>query len=76
MRPRGDESDDQQEPTGGWGRGRRWGRGRPEPAEEPVDGEELGWLADLRSAKAARSDLGPGEGQPGPATDPATAGRP
>lgn len=40
---------------------RRWGRGRaaePEP-EEPVAGEEFGWIDDLRSAKQQRTELGP-----------------
>ncbi|MBB5873120.1 integrin beta 3 [Allocatelliglobosispora scoriae] len=50
------------------GRGRR--RGRNEPEEVP--GEELGWLDDLRSAKEAKGDLGPGgaDAAPPPARRP------
>lgn len=41
-------------------KGRRWGRGRAEAEpEEPVAGEEFGWIDDLRSAKQQRSELGP-----------------
>lgn len=43
---------------------RRRRRGQGEPGAAPP-GEDLGWLADLRSAKAQRGDLGP-EGGPGP----------
>ncbi|MBM0278874.1 hypothetical protein, partial [Micromonospora tarensis] len=40
---------------------RRWGRGRAAEAEpeEPVAGEEFGWIDDLRSAKQQRTELGP-----------------
>ncbi|MEV4216257.1 hypothetical protein AB0J36_32765, partial [Micromonospora sp. NPDC049662] len=41
-------------------KGRRWGRGRAEAEpEEPVAGEEFGWIDDLRSAKQQRGELGP-----------------
>lgn len=55
---------------------RRWGRGRaaePEP-EEPVAGEEFGWIDDLRSAKQQRTELGP-DGAPAEPSRPA-AGAP
>lgn len=47
---------------------RRWGRGKSDtPAEEPeVSGEELGWIADLRTAKQQQTELGPGGAEPGP----------
>ncbi|MFD1326064.1 hypothetical protein ACFQ4H_33805, partial [Micromonospora sonneratiae] len=63
MRSRGadrpeDGHDERRDPPA---KSRRWGRARPEnPAEEPVSGEELGWIADLRTAKQQRSNLGPG----------------
>ena len=54
----------------GRSRGRRWGRGgRPEDEQEQVSGEELGWLDDLRTAKAQRGSIGPGDDQ-GPAGPP------
>lgn len=40
-------------------RRRRRGRGEREPADQPGGGEDLGWLADLRSAKEQRADIGP-----------------
>ena len=48
---------------------RRWGRGKSESvAEEPeVSGEELGWIADLRTAKEQQTELGPGGAEAGPA---------
>ncbi|MBF9132641.1 hypothetical protein I0C86_27345 [Plantactinospora sp. S1510] len=68
MKSRGSERgedghDERREPRG---KGRRWGRGKPEPAavpEEPeVSGEELGWIADLRTAKEQQADIGPAGG--------------
>ncbi|MBM0235763.1 hypothetical protein JNW91_30800, partial [Micromonospora sp. STR1_7] len=51
-------------------KGRRWGRGRAEAEpEEPVSGEEFGWIDDLRSAKQQRTELGP-EGAAAEATGP------
>ena len=47
-------------------KGRRWGRGRAEAEpEEPVAGEEFGWIDDLRSAKQQRGGLGPERGSAG-----------
>ncbi|NUT05661.1 MAG: hypothetical protein HOV76_19495, partial [Hamadaea sp.] len=45
------------------GRGRRKGRGG-EPQEVPQ--EETGWLDDLRHAKEAKVDIGPGGAAAGP----------
>ncbi|WP_416905235.1 hypothetical protein [Micromonospora echinospora] len=65
MRPRGadrpeDGPDERRDPKA---RGRRWGRGRSDAEpEEPVGGEELGWIDDLRTAKRQRSELGPEAG--------------
>ncbi|HEX5540137.1 MAG TPA: hypothetical protein VFX60_01015 [Micromonospora sp.] len=72
MRPRGanqpdDDAEERQDPPA---RGRRWGRGRgrsDDAAEEAVSAEEFGWIADLRSAKEQRVDIGPGDDLPGPA---------
>ncbi|PWR05218.1 hypothetical protein DKT68_28145, partial [Micromonospora acroterricola] len=51
-------------------KGRRWGRGRAEAEpEEPVSGEEFGWIDDLRSAKQQRTELGP-DGAPAEPTRP------
>ncbi len=77
MRARGsdrpdDGPDEGREPRA---KGRRWGRGgrSDDVVEEPeVSGEELGWIADLRTAKEQRSDLGPG-GADGPAPAEPTA---
>ncbi|MFC5945837.1 hypothetical protein ACFPZ4_30800, partial [Micromonospora harpali] len=72
MRSRGSERpedgpEEQREPRP---KGRRWGRGRPDSEpEEPVAGEEFGWIDDLRSAKQQRGELGPG-GAPGQAPPP------
>ena len=49
-------------------KGRRKGRGRPD--RDTVPNEELGWLADLRQAREAGGDLGPG---PGAGDEPGTA---
>ncbi|KAB1927808.1 hypothetical protein F8271_29320, partial [Micromonospora sp. ALFpr18c] len=55
---RPDESPDERRDTRP--KGRRWGRGRAEAEpEEPVSGEEFGWIDDLRSAKQQRTELGP-----------------
>ncbi len=55
-------------------KGRRWGRGKAEAAaDEPVSGEEFGWIDDLRTAKAQRGELGP-EGGPAPAAPPQRLG--
>ncbi len=61
---RGDDGhDERREPRG---RGYRWGRGRPEeaPREPEVSGEELGWIADLRTAKERRGAIGPDDADP------------
>ncbi|NIL59448.1 hypothetical protein HCB18_23015, partial [Salinispora arenicola] len=56
-------------------KGRRWGRGKAETtADEPLGGEEFGWIDDLRTAKAQRAELGPEDG-PGQST-PTAAGLP
>ncbi|HET6483710.1 MAG TPA: hypothetical protein VFG35_27220, partial [Actinoplanes sp.] len=67
MTPRGaDRPDDDADPRdeqGGGRKGRRFGRGRPEPQpDEPavVGQEETGWLDDLRTAKERRGAIGPG----------------
>ncbi|BCB89040.1 hypothetical protein Psuf_063530 [Phytohabitans suffuscus] len=40
---------------------KRWGRGKgEEPVDEPVSGEETGWLDDLRTAKEEGAAIGPG----------------
>ncbi|NIL43738.1 hypothetical protein HCB17_23405, partial [Salinispora arenicola] len=54
-------------------KGRRWGRGKAETAaDEPLGGEEFGWIDDLRTAKAQRAELGPEDG-PGQSTPPQRA---
>ena len=45
------------------GRRKRGGR-------EPVSNEELGWIADLRQAREAGGDLGPGTADDAPVGDP------
>lgn len=53
-------------------KGRRWGRGRAEAEpEEPVAGEEFGWIDDLRSAKQQRGELSP-DGMPAEPVPPRT----
>ncbi|MFB6397250.1 hypothetical protein AAFH96_29740, partial [Polymorphospora sp. 2-325] len=67
MRSRGSErpEDGSEEGRDARPKGRRWGRNRPEPAEpEQVSGEELGWIADLRTAREQRADIGPGGAEP------------
>lgn len=74
MRSRGGDrpdegADERRDPRA---KARRWGRGRaaePEP-EEPVAGEEFGWIDDLRSAKQQRTELGP-DGAPAEPNRPA-----
>ncbi|WP_234583483.1 hypothetical protein, partial [Micromonospora sp. MH99] len=57
-------------------KGRRWGRGRAEAEpEEPVAGEEFGWIDDLRSAKQQRGELGP-DGAPAEPGPPRTGASP
>ncbi|TWJ30043.1 hypothetical protein JD81_03579 [Micromonospora sagamiensis] len=76
MRPRGAERpeegpDERRDPKA---RGRRWGRSRSEAEpEEPVAGEEFGWIDDLRTAKRQRTEIGPETGVR-EASDPAPAG--
>jgi hypothetical protein len=42
------------------GKGKRWGRAKPDRSEEiELQGEDLGWLDDLRSAKQDQADIGP-----------------
>ncbi|MBX6358203.1 MAG: hypothetical protein IRZ05_20435, partial [Micromonosporaceae bacterium] len=57
--------------TAAKGGGRRRGRGRSAPAgAADLPGEDMGWLADLRSAKEARVDIGPGDDVDEPAPPP------
>ncbi|MEV4349586.1 hypothetical protein AB0J83_34425, partial [Actinoplanes sp. NPDC049596] len=65
MTPRGAERPDDDADLGneqaGGRKGRRFGRGRPEPVEPVIlPQEETGWLDDLRTAKQQRSAIGPG----------------
>ncbi|PWU51431.1 hypothetical protein DLE60_32210, partial [Micromonospora globispora] len=46
-------------------KGRRWGRGRADAEPEDANGEEFGWIDDLRTAKEQRTELGPDGGPPG-----------
>ncbi|MEH1102351.1 hypothetical protein V6V16_24650, partial [Micromonospora sp. CPCC 205561] len=69
MRSRGSErpEDGPDERRDSRAKGRRWGRGKAEAEpEEPVSGEEFGWIDDLRSAKQQRTELGPGGAEPTP----------
>ncbi|PWU57914.1 hypothetical protein DLJ47_01025, partial [Micromonospora sp. S4605] len=78
MRSRGSErpEDGPDERRDSRAKGRRWGRGKAEAEpEEPISGEEFGWIDDLRTAKQQRTELGPGGGAPEP-TPPARPGAP
>lgn len=67
MTPR-DRPEDERAGRNRW---RRRGRGDREPADAAGADDELGWLAELRSAKEERTDIGPG-----PPDGPARTGRP
>ncbi|KAB1128979.1 hypothetical protein F6X68_29615, partial [Micromonospora sp. AMSO12t] len=87
MKSRGSErpEDGPEERRDSRAKGRRWGRGKAEAEpEEPISGEEFGWIDDLRSAKQQRTELGPGGlepasppgPRPGDPTAPGPAGPP
>ena len=56
-----DDHQDDAERSGMRGRLRRWGRAGREKDRDETSEEELGWLADLRSAKEEAADIGPGD---------------